>query len=70
MLEWRYPTTTGATPLLVAGLKSVVKDRRGRTLSYDAPTHYQKVVLALKQTIRLLNEIDQTIDKHGGRPIT
>jgi hypothetical protein len=38
-----------------------LKDRRGRTLSYDDLTHYQKVVLALKETISLMNEIDAAI---------
>ena len=38
-----------------------LKDRRGRTLSYDDLTHYQKVVLALKETIRLMAEIDAAI---------
>ncbi len=38
-----------------------LKDRKGRTLSYDELTHYQKVVVALKETIRLMEEIDQLI---------
>jgi len=38
-----------------------LKDRRGRTLSYDDLTHYQKVVLALKETARLMTEIDAAI---------
>ncbi len=35
-----------------------LKDRKGRTLTYDDLTHYQKVVVALKETIRLMTEID------------
>lgn len=38
-----------------------LKDRRGRKLSYDDFTHYQKVIVALKETIRLMEEIDKTI---------
>ncbi len=38
-----------------------LKDRKGRTLSYDELTHYQKVVVALKETIQLMEEIDQLI---------
>ena len=40
-----------------------LKDRRGRTLSYDDTTHYQKIVVALKETIRLMAEIDAAIPK-------
>ena len=38
-----------------------LKDRKGRTLSYDELTHYQKVIVALKQSIRLMAEIDELI---------
>jgi hypothetical protein len=38
-----------------------LKDRKDRTLSYDERTHYQKVVVALTETIRLMKEIDQLI---------
>jgi predicted helicase len=38
-----------------------LKDRKGRTLSYDELTHYQKVIVALKETIRLMAEIDELI---------
>jgi len=40
-----------------------LKDRRGRTLSYDDTTHYQKIIVALKETIRLMAEIDAAIPK-------
>ncbi|MCK4627819.1 MAG: transposase [Sedimentisphaerales bacterium] len=33
-----------------------LKDRRERKLSYEDITHYQKIVLALGETIRLMNE--------------
>ncbi|MDP2918712.1 MAG: type ISP restriction/modification enzyme, partial [Dehalococcoidia bacterium] len=38
-----------------------LKDRKGRTLSYDELIHYQKVIVALKETIRLMEEIDELI---------
>jgi len=38
-----------------------LKDRKGRTLTYDELTHYQKVIVALKETIRLMSEIDGII---------
>jgi hypothetical protein len=38
-----------------------LKDRRGRTLSFEDLTHYQKVVVALHETIRLMAEIDRAI---------
>ncbi len=31
--------------------------------------HYQNIVSALSETIRIMAEIDQTIDSHGGWPI-
>jgi len=45
-----------------------LKDRKGRTLSNEDVTHYQKIVVALNETIRLMKEIDKVIDKHGGWP--
>lgn len=38
-----------------------LKDRKGRKLNYDDITHYQKIVLALRETIRLMGEIDEAI---------
>lgn len=46
-----------------------LKDRKGRTLSEDDITHYQRVVVALNETIRIMGEIDKVIDEHGGWPI-
>jgi type I restriction-modification system DNA methylase subunit len=40
-----------------------LKDRKGRVLSSEDITHYQRVVVALKETIRLMKEIDKTIVK-------
>ena len=36
-----------------------LKDRRGRELSYDDIYHYQKIIVALTETDRLMNEIDR-----------
>jgi len=36
-----------------------LKDRRGRTLDYEDIAHYQKIIVALMETDRLMGEIDQ-----------
>ena len=41
----------------------------GRTLTPDDIAHCQRIVVALKETIRLMEEIDQAIESHGGWPI-
>jgi len=46
-----------------------LKDRKRRQLSYDDITHYQHIVSALSETIRIMAAIDETIDRHGGWPI-
>lgn len=38
-----------------------LKDRKGRKLTYEERLHYQRVVVALKETIRLMAEIDALI---------
>jgi hypothetical protein len=38
-----------------------LKDRRGRQLSYDDLTVYQKIIVALKETIRLMEEVDGAV---------
>jgi type ISP restriction-modification system protein len=45
-----------------------LKDRKGRTLSDDDVAHYQKIVAALSETIRLMAEIDEVIGTHCGWP--
>ena len=45
-----------------------LKDRRGRTLSDEDVLHYQRVVVALKETLRLMAEIDSVIETHSGWP--
>jgi hypothetical protein len=46
-----------------------VKDRKGRQLTYDDLTHYQQVVSALAETMKLMNKIDTVIDTYGGWPL-
>ena len=43
-----------------------LKDRKGRMLSGDDIDHYQKIVVALGETRRLMAEIDEIIGQHGG----
>jgi len=38
-----------------------LKDRKGRKLGYEDIEHYQKIVVALKETLRLMKEIDECI---------
>ena len=38
-----------------------LKDRRGRKLSYEDLTHYQKIIVALSETQRIMQEIDKAI---------
>ncbi len=38
-----------------------LKDRRGRLLTFDDLLHYQKIIVALQETIRLMEEIDAAI---------
>ena len=44
-----------------------LKDRKGRTLSDEDIAHYQKIIVALTETDRIMKEIDdEVIEKHGG----
>ena len=45
-----------------------LKDRKGRTLSDEDIAHYQKIVVALNETIRIMGEIDEVIEEYGGWP--
>ncbi|MCX5819146.1 MAG: hypothetical protein NT047_04470, partial [Deltaproteobacteria bacterium] len=46
-----------------------LKDRKGRLLTYDDITHYQRIVAVLVETIHLMAGVDETIAAHGGWPI-
>ena len=45
-----------------------LKDRRGRTLAEGDILHYQRILVALEETIRLTQKIDEAIEAHGGWP--
>jgi predicted helicase len=45
-----------------------LKDRKGRILSEDDIGHYQKIIIAIRETIRIMGEIDEVIEEHGGWP--
>lgn len=45
-----------------------LESREGRTLSTDDIAHYEKVIAAIAETIRLMKEIDEVIKAHGGWP--
>ncbi len=42
--------------------------RPGRVLTDEDIEHYQKIVVAISETIRIMGEIDEVIDAHGGWP--
>ncbi len=42
--------------------------RPGRKLTEEDIEHYQKIVVAIRETIRLMGEIDEVIEQHGGWP--
>jgi predicted helicase len=46
-----------------------LKDRKGRTLSFEDIRHYQRIVAALAETITLMERIDEAIEEHGGWPL-
>jgi hypothetical protein len=45
-----------------------LKDRKGRVLSTEDIRHYQRIVVALSETIRLMDKIDEAIALAGGWP--
>ena len=46
-----------------------LKDRKGRTLSFDDIKQYQHIVAALAETIAVMEQIDEAIEERGGWPI-
>lgn len=44
------------------------KGQPGRVLTADDINHYHRIVVALAETIRLMAEMDETINQHGGWP--
>ena len=45
-----------------------LKDRKGCPLSKEDIAHYHRIVVALAETIRLMKEVDEIIQQHGGWP--
>jgi hypothetical protein len=45
-----------------------LKDRKGRSLSYEDKETYSRIIAALSETRRLMSEIEKLIHKHGGWP--
>lgn len=48
--------------------KSGKTPRSGRKLTPNDLAHYQKIVVALSETIRLMQKIDDVVETHGGWP--
>jgi type I restriction-modification system DNA methylase subunit len=40
-----------------------LKDRKGQTLTNDDLSHYQKVIVALAETVQIMNKIDDVLDE-------
>ena len=47
-----------------------LKDRRKRQLSFDELLHYQKIVVALCETMRRMEQVDSLIEQRGGWPLS
>jgi hypothetical protein len=45
-----------------------LKERKSRTLNAADIAHYLRIIIAITETIRLMAEIDEVIDAHGGWP--
>jgi len=60
---WRFPIG-GHLPA-----QRWLKDRIGRTLGYEEQAEYQRIILALLETRRLMTQIDTSIKQHGGWPL-
>lgn len=48
--------------------ESWLKHRKGRRLSIGDIAHYQKIVVAVSETLRLKKEIDEAVANYGGWP--
>jgi len=45
------------------------RKKAGRKLSQEDIVHYHKIVVAINETIKIMKQIDEVIDTHGGWPI-
>jgi len=64
MPEEVYNSHIGSYPVCQKWLK----DRKGREVTEEDIEHYQKIVVALNETIRIMKEIDDVIEGHEGWP--
>ncbi|RJP27210.1 MAG: DNA methyltransferase [Candidatus Omnitrophota bacterium] len=46
-----------------------LKDRKGRQLTFEELTHYQRMIASIHETIGLMETIDTVIERYGGFPI-
>ena len=46
------------------------RKKAGRKLSAEDIEHYHKIVVAINETIKIMKQIDEVIDAHGGWPIS
>ncbi|ALB42347.1 MULTISPECIES: type ISP restriction/modification enzyme [Nostocales] len=46
-----------------------LKDRKGRQLNFDDISHYQNIISIISETIKIMEDIDQIIEKYGGFPL-
>ncbi len=44
------------------------KGQQGRILTKEDIDHYQKIIVTISETIRIMAEIDEVIEEHGGWP--
>lgn len=49
-------------------LEKWLKDRKGRVLTEADIRHYEQMLYAIEETIRIMAEIDAVIEEHGGWP--
>ena len=64
---WNYHI--GGYQVCEKWLKDRQIDKYGRALTFNDIEHYQKIVAAIRETISIQQEIDETIEAHGGWPI-
>lgn len=50
-------------------LEKWLADRIGRRLTFDDIEHYDKIVIALRETLKIQTNIDEIIHEHGGFPL-
>jgi len=46
-----------------------LKDRKGRQLNFDDISHYQNIISIISETVKIMEDVDQIIEKYGGFPL-